>query len=108
MGGTGPAVPLATRAVIVSVLWTVTAAVVVLRDCHVEYLDAMAALDAVDSGREASPPGADDSDLEPLLRAHRACQFVRIAIQTLRSGVSDTRWCRTWKPPASISRSNVR
>ena len=38
----------------------------------------------------------------------RPRQWVRIAIQSLRSGVSEVRWCSTWKPSASISRSSVR
>ena len=41
-------------------------------------------------------------------RTQRPRQFVRQAIHSLRSGVSEVRWCSTRKPSASISRSSVR
>ena len=42
------------------------------------------------------------------LCAHRPRQWVRRAIQSLRMGVSEVRWCSTWKPSAEISSSRLR
>ncbi len=56
---------------------------------------------------DAGPAAADHGHAAPG-GGQRSRQCVCIAIQTLRSGVNVTRWCRTWKSSAAISRSSVR
>ena len=73
---------------------------------HLVQRDGMAAQRRFHRGRQAGPAATDDGDPQP--GHHRPRQFVHIAIHSLRSGVSDVRWCSTWKLSASISRSSVR
>ena len=54
-----------------------------------------------DGGGDARPAAADDGDL------HAKAQVFQ-AIQSLRTGVSAMRWCRTWKLSRLISSSSVR
>ena len=54
-----------------------------------------------DGSRDARPAAADDGDL------HAKAQVFQ-AIQSLRTGVSAMRWCRTWKLSRLISSSSVR
>ena len=77
---------------------------------HLEQRDLGAGADAGHRGGQAGPAAADDRHPGHGAWGHgqRACQLVRIAIHTLRSGVSAMRWCSTWKSLASISRSSVR
>ena len=73
--------------------------------CHLEHLDRVSGLARVDRRRDAGPAGADDGHAQGIQRPR---QWVRHAIHSLRSGVSEVRWCSTRKPSASISRSSVR
>ena len=70
---------------------------------HLEDRHRVAGLDRGDRCRQPGPARADDGDA-----AHRPRQLVFIAIQSLRTGVSEMRWCSTWNSVASISRSSVR
>ena len=73
---------------------------------HLEQRDFQPPAGRLDRCCQPGPTAADHRDLAV---AHQpARQFVRMAIQSLRSGVSEMRWCKTWKPSASISRSSVR
>src|SRR5258708_34925136 len=64
-----------------------------------EYRNRDAALSQRDGGRHAGVAGTNDG---------YAAIHVRHAIQNLRSGVSEVRCVRTWKPPRWISSSSVR
>jgi hypothetical protein len=79
---------------------------------HLEQRHGAAELDETHGRRQAGPAGADHCDAGAraalTARAHCPRQWVRVAIHSLRSGVSDVRWCSTWKPWRSISRSSVR
>ena len=75
--------------------------------CHLEQRDAVAASGRFDGSGQACPAAAHHSHRLCLSR-HCPRQLVRMAIHSLRSGVSEVRWCSTWNPSASISRSSVR
>jgi hypothetical protein len=75
---------------------------------HLEQGHMGAAADRFDRRRQPRPAGADHSDARAARGHYRPRQFVRMAIQSLRNGVSEMRWCRTWKPSASISRRRLR
>ena len=72
---------------------------------HLEDLYLMAGQTGMHCSGNAGPSCTDDGDAP---RRQWPRQLVRQAIHSLRTGVSEVRWCSTRKPSASISRSSVR
>ena len=62
--------------------------------CHLEQRDTVAQPRRFDCAGQTGPATADHGHAQRSLR-HRPRQFVRMAIQSLRSGVSEVRWCST-------------